>query len=161
MRDQIADRLTFDINIRTQAVLTHVVDDEALPFTEHQAGGVRVEGHREVRGRGGHLEGADAAHELAQDACGDLVPIQDGEHVTVADVQPGGMGGREGGRGRGGRENAVLSKTSVCPITTGVFGTADCLASSAVAAAHGFLWRTTHPNNVTLSLAPRQCTRRV
>lgn len=69
--------------------LTHVVNNEALALSEDEAGRVGMKGDGQVWGGGEKLEGAAAADVAAQDASGDLVAVGDGQHVAVADVQPG------------------------------------------------------------------------
>lgn len=73
----------------TELALTHVVDDEALALAEDEPRRVRVEGDGQVGGGGGELEGATPPHVPAQHASGDLIAVGDGQHVAVADVQPG------------------------------------------------------------------------
>lgn len=66
---------------------TYVVHDESLALPKDEPSRVRVELDGEVGAGGVELLGAAAAHVLPQDAGRELVPVVDGEDVTVGDVQ--------------------------------------------------------------------------
>lgn len=68
---------------------TYVVHDESLPLPEDEPSRVRVELDGEVRAGGVELLGTTAADVLPQDAGSELVPIINGEDVTVGEVQAG------------------------------------------------------------------------
>lgn len=75
------------MNKTTNWPLTHIVDDETLSLTKDQASWIRMEGDGKIRSSGGKLEWTVYSHILAQNVCGDLITIQNGQHVTVTKVQ--------------------------------------------------------------------------
>jgi len=69
--------------------LTGEVDDKALPIGKGAGTGVRLKLDSDIGSGGVELEAAAGTRVLAQDACRQVVPIVEGQHVPCAQPQPG------------------------------------------------------------------------
>lgn len=65
------------------------MDDKALLISEGAGARVRLELDGDIGSGGIELEAATGTRVLAQDACRQVVPVIEGQHVPRAQPQPG------------------------------------------------------------------------